>query len=254
MDNVFSVTFDAFHDLEQTVISRPVGGVVLLDVDDTLITPCSALFRSKDNPRRTFLDEYKKQRHLYPDFEAVIGTWRKSRKTQLVHPDWPDLITRLQTRGEVVLGLTQMDTGQVGPIPSIEEWRAAELTQHNIKFSMPLDKPHTLTRNDVGYAAYHKGILFTGPFTKDQTLAGFIDVWGETPTHVTFVDDRPAQVEQIGRFCQAQNIPYLGIVTRLIDQIPGVPDPRVADYQITQLLDHQRWLEDDAAKKELNDE
>ncbi len=46
--------------------------VIFLDVDDTLITPISKVFRAK-SPYRTLIDELKKERDQIPYFEKILN-------------------------------------------------------------------------------------------------------------------------------------------------------------------------------------
>src|SRR3990167_3570989 len=73
------------------------NAVIFLDVDDTLITPRSKLFRSK-SPYRSLIDDIKSNRETIADFETLLSRWRLQRQTELVSKEWGDLIGELKKK------------------------------------------------------------------------------------------------------------------------------------------------------------
>ena len=57
------------------------------------------------------------------EIERLISKWRLSREVILTDPDWPDFLRNIDRP----YGLTKMDVGHFGEIPSMENWRNNEL-------------------------------------------------------------------------------------------------------------------------------
>lgn len=112
-----------------TVLNK---SIILIDIDDTIITPVSKAFRTL--PHNKMIDEIKKNKENYDNYEAIVSNWRLQRKAMLIDRDWPKLILKLKQESEVY-GLTKMDTGRFGNIESVEDWRYKELKSLGITFS-----------------------------------------------------------------------------------------------------------------------
>lgn len=64
---------------------------IFLDVDDTLITPISKVFRAYIS-HRMLIDDLKKERDQISNFERILSRWRLQRQVQLVSEDWLSFI------------------------------------------------------------------------------------------------------------------------------------------------------------------
>lgn len=175
---------DSFDDLKNHLLTADQQHIVLLDVDDTLITSKANVFRYKDhnnqdNKYQKLIDEMKDNKNNLPNYAEIISHWRTKRQSILVHPEWPKLIQQMKKQSKVY-ALTQMDTGNFGQISSMEAWRFNELMQMEIEFSREFSPESTsgkssnqnrvLLKDHRGYAVFFEGILMTGPFTKVETL------------------------------------------------------------------------------------
>jgi len=238
------------HPMTYAHISHPPaltlspGSVVLLDVDDTLITPVSAFFHT--DPYMKVLDSLKAEHH--PELPHILGNWRLQRRVQLVDPSWPQWIADLQQKGVLVLALTQLHSRTYGPIASMEQWRHDELATMGLHFSDPLSssEPLTLLSSTEGEATYYKGILITGPFSKAQTFGAFL-AHIDRPTHVTFMDDRESHLKVMDAWCLAHHIPFEGYHFKGLERFTQKADPRVAAFQQEHLLTQHTWVEDEEA-------
>ncbi len=226
------------EEVKKKADSLPVGSVIFLDVDDTLITPKSNSFRFTDKNEIHLVDEIKSNKHIYPDYAEIISNWRLSRKIMLVDPNWSEVINKLQ-KNYKVFALTRMDTGKFGNIHSMEEWRYKELKSLNIEFSH-LDGTSSVSIN------YYKGIFMTGDKKKSEVLKAYLPLL--QPVHIMFVDDRVDYLEDVADFCSAHNIPFTGVLYRQIEKIPGSIDPKIKLLQKLHLLNNKIWLEDKEAE------
>jgi len=228
------------------------NSVIFLDVDDTLITPRSKLFRSK-SPYRALIDDIKRDREDIPHFEIILSRWRLQRQTELVCEGWADFFKEFK-RKFPLYGLTKMETGSLGDIPSMEEWRYKELLQKGLEFT-PLfegkEKEILLTSPNKPYdATFYKGIFTTGSFRKGELIYQYL--LKESPEELIFVDDRQEHLHDVYEACYELSIPFTGICFKGETLIPGAPDPAVAKFQKNHLLNHHKWLEDEEAERRVD--
>lgn len=214
------------------------GDWLVVDVDDTLITPQAMMFRTK-SPHHTFLDKIKEQ----PKVDEIIATWRLNRKIMLVEPTWPETIESLKNRGIIVIALTQMHTGTFASIPSVEQWRFNELCSFGITFSpYATHQVETLIDNSMP-ATLYQGILFTGSHSKADTLKSFITKYHK-PSRLVFIDDRLEHVESLHTFCASTGIIYTGCHYQAADTLPYDPSQDFGDIQSHTLEAENTWIED----------
>jgi hypothetical protein len=225
--------------------------LILLDVDDTLITPKSAMFRMDGQP--DFIDQLKKRAAEIPNFIEILSTWRQQRQSILVEEGWPQMIADWQEMGATVYGFTQVTTGSFGIIKSMEEWRLTELHSHGIFFTPQAGgyDAFKILEGTHGYACFYKGIMMTGPFTKRQMLENFMIALALQPKRIIFFDDRLEQVEAIAAFAKEHKIDFTGIHYQGALEIKGEGSQEIMVYQQKCLVEELRWLEDEEAAQEL---
>lgn len=238
-----------FTQLEQLLLASAPSTMVLVDIDDTIITPCSDMFRV-NSPDRFFIDDLK--RNKYSGYDTILAAWRLKRSTKLVHNRWPSLITQLKEQHKLVYALTQMRPGPIGSIALVEEWRYQELLSHGVSF---LPEYHGNTNfivlgdnDDVpAQSMFHKGFFLTGSFSKGDVVRELNRL--NPITHLIFIDDRKDHVTNVVAACQELNIPCTGIMYRGIELIQAeCLDQKIIDVQKEHLLVHHQWLEDYEAK------
>jgi len=244
-DSSFATAY-TIQDVQQALASLNGKALVFVDVDDTLITPASHLFRHS-SPYRSLIDDLKASIATTANFETILSQWRLNRKSILVNDAWPSLINTLK-KSYATYALTKMETGSLGDIPSMEQWRYGELMEKGISFT-----PTFLGEEDIVFMTddaqpfpptFYKGIFMTGSYHKGDVfrlLSGATDA----PPAVALIDDRPAYLEDMRDACRHTATPFLGILFKGVELIPGAPDPKTAAFQKQQLLENGRWFEDD---------
>lgn len=218
--------------------------LVLLDVDDTIITPESLTFRSA--PYNQIMDEIKANRHRYPNYEEIISNWRLQRKAILIDPNWPQILNDLKNK-YTVFALTKVNTGKFGNIESMEEWRYQELRSLGINFSEHKEQ----TMNQSNQPSLFKGIMMTGSASKKDTLQKYIHLISSVDK-IVFVDDRAKNLKEIDEFCQEHNIEFLGIHYRGLEKIAEKQDEKIFLLQKNTLINEAKWLSDEEAKLLIN--
>ena len=240
-------TAQSINELSEFWNSVPENTLVLLDVDDTLIRPQSVMF-DYHSGHQQFIDDLKKRHHEIDNFAEILGQWLIKRQVMLVEDAWPQLIKNLKSKPLTrVYGFTQINTGVMPYIKSMEEWRADELQSMDIIFSHDDQPSVKLCENNQGYACFHRGVLITGPFSKCQLLDAFLQQSSDKPSHIIFVDDRLDHIEAIKDYAAAKDIGYTGIHYQGAQILQRACDPQVMAYQQRMLMEQTIWLEDEEA-------
>jgi hypothetical protein len=228
------------------------NSIVLCDIDDTIITPESKTFRY-NSKFKNLIDDLKKNRKNIPNFDIIISNWRLNRKAILVSALWPSIISDLKTKNIPTFALTQLDTGKVGPIENMEEWRYQELKKLGIEFTNKFNKKenYIVISSDQGksHAVFHKGFFLTGIHTKAQLAKEIFAV--QKPDHLYFIDDRKDHVIAVAEAAKEASIPYTGVIYKGVELLDGQPNELIVNEQKNQLLKNAQWLEDEEAKKKL---
>ncbi len=229
------------------------GSVIFVDVDDTILTPKSKMFRSS-SPYYDFIEQIKKERDRIPDVDAILSSWRLTRKVILVSGDWPRFVNEAKKSGYSVYALTRMTSGAIGNIEKMEEWCYQELKSFGITFSSTYRNKAESTiipasSSSQSAALFYNGIFLTGDHDKHDVIKTFLE--SHYPSKIILIDDRKSNVMNVAAVCRENNIDFLGIIYRGIDLLLDKPDSRVVAIQKDYLLIHHRWLEDDEAEKYL---
>lgn len=225
-------------DLKSDLDQLQAGDFLVVDIDDTVITPSAMMFR-KQSPHHQVIDILKKQ----PNSEFTIATWRLGRKVMLVEPEWPEIIESLKKRGVIVIALTQMHTGTFASIPSVEKWRSNELRSFGITFTSYAANQVEVLINTGMSATLYQGILFTGSHSKVDTFKSFIMKYGK-PTKLIFIDDRPEHILSLSTFCKEMGITYTGHHYQAVEHLPYDSSFDFGDIQSKKLIEENIWLED----------
>jgi len=243
------ITAHTVNEIREALKNLPQKTIIFMDVDDTLITPQSTLFRASSS-FRFLIDDLKKNKKKYKNFETILSHWRLQRKVMLVSDEWPDFIRSLKKR-YLVYALTKMESGPLGDIPSMERWRYDELNAKGISFTPNYNgtSENVLVSHPSksSPATFYKGIFITGSFNKGEVLKAYFK--NQQPSQIVLIDDRSEYLSDAIDECNWGHIPFLGILYRGIDLIPGTSDPKVAAFQKEYLFEHAKWLEDEEAEK-----
>ncbi len=227
------------------------GAVIFCDIDDTIIVPNSKSFHTSKSGH--LIDEIKQNKKQYKNYETIISNWRLQRKVMLVDSFWSDTINLLK-KYHTVYGLTKMDPGNIGNIPSIEKWRFDELKSLGVMFS-PNDQlnnfiPASYKSEDEPKPVFFNGIFFTGSYSKGEVVDLYKTIL--KPNYIVMIDDRINHLKDVQNFCLRESINYLGVCYNGVSLLPFQKDLRITNFQRQYLIKNAQWLEDDEALKLIN--
>jgi hypothetical protein len=212
---------------------------IFIDIDDTVITPVSKTFRKP--PYNTLIDDIKKDKNNYSNYETIVSNWRLQRKIMLIDNNWPQLLSKLKEKFKVY-ALTKMDTGKFGNILSMQEWRYNELKSLGIEFSYDLSIPE----ESIDSALFYRGVFMTGPNSKSQTISHYLSYLNTDS--IVMIDDREDHLQDIKQFCKKKSIKFLGLLFKGLENFQDNPEPSIALFQKEYLIEHAKWLEDEDAE------
>ena len=216
------------------------GDWLVVDVDNTLIMPEDAIFQSNSQDKN-FIDNIKKKNP--PNLSTNLSKWRLKRKVKFVENGWSEALQMAHAKGVMVYGLTQMDTGTYGIIPSMEKWRAAELKTMDLVFTNYADTAVQVLLPGESPGTIYQGIMFTGRYTKAEVLAAFMAKHASKPKFLVFVDDRLEQVENIEKWCQDNQIAITSCHYTAAGKTEGNINPARSSLQI-ESFQNANWLSD----------
>lgn len=250
MQNI--VTLADFEQVRQKLVEADKKSMIFLDIDDTIITPKSNMFRYHSK-HKSLIDDIKNNMNNIPNYAEILSVWRQNRKLMFVHNKWPEFIRDIKLAGLPIYALTQMRSGKFGLIHSLEEWRYNELKSIGITFvEQFLDQknieilPADIAADRLTPAVFYQGYFMTGNHSKGSVMRSILE--NSRPSKIFFVDDREDHVKDVGRVCAEFGMEYLGIVYQGTSLIRSRSRDEVMDLQRKFLLEQVKWLEDDEAE------
>ena len=168
--------------------------------------------------------------------EAIAEVYPEWVKTQAVCPikplesDFVDLLISLQNQGVVVMGLTHR-------LPSVAKASICQVKTLGIDFSKTAVWHGEFSPEAAFPTLFSNGIIFVNDNNnKGDVLASFLSHIQQKPEKVLFIDDKRANVEEVGNVLNALEVEYTGIHYTAFQKSPPVYFRKLADFQY-QFLD-----------------
>jgi hypothetical protein len=225
--------------------------LVLFDVDDTLISAYDVMARDFDWPLSFWVRALFWHPSLIttPGWEHFCGIMFQQSKRFIIEPELPQIINDLKDRGCMVIGLTSMESGVLGVIPNMPEWRFEMLKDFGIQMSrsFPDASFRTLPQYRNNYPMLYKGILCCNQQNKGDVLGAFLDYFKLSPQNIVFFDDYPRYVRSVAEQCAKRKITLYGFEYTRKKKLSGVWGTGRALLQLDYVMDHARWLSDEEA-------
>ncbi|HJD55801.1 MAG TPA: DUF2608 domain-containing protein [Rickettsia endosymbiont of Pyrocoelia pectoralis] len=227
--------------------------LILINIDDTIITPKSKLFRYNDNSYINFTKNLYSLAVLDSSVNATIAELIKQRQMMLVEKGWVEFVNKAKQQGAMVLGLNEV-TAPCNLIENYEGWLYTLLYGFNINFTDKVNDKDVFRFNpsDATAPIFYLGIIFTGSNSKVKTLMDFLKMLPQQPTKIIIFSSDKKDLENINTYLRMVDIEYYGIEYLGWQQLPGSPDDEVVKLQQSTLLNTGKWLEDEEASQMLN--
>ena len=224
--------------------------LVLISIDNIILTPKSKIFRTT-SPYNSFVEDLINRSLKSPSFITHAANWYKQRQMILVEDGWPEFIEKLKKTGAKVVGLSKLHYKLYSAIKEPELLIYKELNQFNIKFT---DKINNLELFKIGSlggmnSIFYKGIIFTGSFSKAQTIVDFMKVTYNVPKKILVFETRMDYIEQIEDFLKPYDTDYFFVYYLAERDLPGKPLKEAVILQQQQLINAEKWIEDEEAER-----
>jgi hypothetical protein len=230
-----------------------ISSLVLINIDDTIITPKSMMFRPNSS-YRGFIEELNSLAKYNSNIDTIIAKLLLQRQVMLVESDWAKFIEQLKNKGALVFGFTKT-CNSYSRIKNFEQWKYEQLRGLGISFTDKInDKELFKFDNDKGSPSFYKGIIFTNSFNKTQTLKKFMSIINFLPYNVIIIENKRGELNDIDNFLKTINLDYYGIEYLAFEELKGIPNDGVVKIQKEFLLKTGNWLEDEEALKIINNQ
>ncbi|MGD1997554.1 MAG: DUF2608 domain-containing protein [Candidatus Dependentiae bacterium] len=187
--------------------------MLLFDVDDTLISSRDPFSRGELPWTFRLLATLKHPSILWgSNWEEYYSRMWAQAKREVIEPAIIHRLAALRRRkGVWIFGLTSMESGSYGVIPSMPEWRYNQLHELNIRFTnrcrgAVLDESLPAYRGT--YPLLYNGIICCNQQPKGKVLAALLTERSEIvlPHRIIAIDDDYQQLQSIGDTCKERGI------------------------------------------------
>ncbi|MDR3031277.1 MAG: DUF2608 domain-containing protein [Holosporales bacterium] len=194
---------------------RNEKSLVVFDCDDVLI-------RFKDkilNYRNRFylktwiiMNYFLIDKKLKDDLYSIVCL---SAEPEYVNSKMPKIVKSLQNRFVKTVVLTSTNTGELGRIPDMVDWRIKTLKKMGYYFGKGWEDLESIKftnlRKNNRIPEYKDGILFACSLKKSVVLNSFLETTKFKPNKIIFIDDRKDHLIDVGILAKKLNIDYIGI-------------------------------------------
>ncbi len=242
-------TIKSFSEIDISQLTSK--SLVIFDVDEVLISPADAILtHSARNYRSGMWSSVFYNNEL---FGIILNTVDYT----LIDPYVIKLMSKLRDKGIPFIALTAANTGKIGPVESLVEWRIAQLAKLGITFDFFYQKHHSfnhLVGINKNPPIYKNGILFCGDLNQNRNCKGyllqdFFRLVGWEPDHVVFIDDFYNHLLSVQDAIALKNITYQGY--HFTGTYAPQFDPEVVELQVNTILNEKIWLTDEEAREIL---
>jgi hypothetical protein len=219
--------------------------VVLLDIDDTLISPIQMLGND------SWFDYRIKQHQEKMDFslalEKTLAEWEAIRhlsRMELVETETKEIIAWLQEKKIPIMGLT---------LQGLALATRTVLQLHGQGINLALTSP---MKEDCCFPVqghtilFRQGILFASGKSKGESFFKLCEKIGYFPKRILAVDDKLAHLQNIEKEAEKRGIEFIGLRYGFSDAKKAEFSPAIAEYQLKySTLTH--FISDEEAKEGL---
>lgn len=216
----------------RSVITK--DALVLIDVDDTLITNKSQL--GSPAWRKWMKPELPKKLTSFALYDALTLYIAKNIPYKPVEPETVQLIEGLQNEGILVFAFTARGRSEwyTTKIEGVDQFTRKQLISAKIDFTK------TLLPESTGLSAspyFDYGIIFAQHVPKGEMLQQIVQDLRFMPGVIVFVDDKREQVESMEAAAIKIGIPFIGFHYRRVElDNAAVFSPKVANQELISLL------------------
>lgn len=233
--------------------------MVVFDLDDTLITKTDKSLRPPANYVRTGYYFRLVQRYSFDHILHLVSIVEEFCQPELVSPLWPQVIQSLQSKTPLVIAHTAAPPKQLGLFDFFPAVRERLLKTFDIDFSSAREQFPDAELTQLNHIpdvspVMHAGMLFSENYSKGEALVVLLKHYDIKPELVIFVDDQLNNLKQTEKELAKLGIPFVGIHYEEKSLFEDTFDADIAEIQFYNLVEHEKWLDDEAARIVLETE
>ncbi len=230
--------------------------LVLIDIDNTLITPKSRML-AYSSAQSNFINNLILQAEKRPFLKTAVTAWLQQRKVMLVELEWSNYIEQLKQQGAMVLGVTSMSHLIYETFKNPELWRYNEISQLGVQFADKVNGKEQINIYKLRSkdSIFYKGIIFTGPYHgQSKTLVEFMRITNLSPNKIVMFSNSASKLASMADAVKTFMLTFHKINYLAVQRLPSAIDNRIIKLQQSTLINTGKWLEDEEAMKELQNE
>ncbi len=240
-----------YYEVQKVFNSCDKQTLVTFDVDDTLITARDGLANIEIPMWFKICAAFKYPSLVFSrnKFEWFVSIIFQQVEHFVFDSGIVQYIQQLRKQGGPVVALTSMNSGMVGVVKNMPEWRADMLYSFGIDLQGQFQDTvfTTLPKYHGNYPILYKGILCTNHEPKGQVLGAFLDYYHLKPARIISFDDSARALCSIACECKNRGISFTGYQCLGAKKLSGEFNARRAFLQIDYVMQHSQWLSDKQA-------
>ncbi len=245
---------ERYREVQEVFDAADVQTLIIFDVDNTLIIAADGIISRETYPPLWFsiCAALKHPSLIFKNTREWLGGIVGQQAERFVlDPDIVRYIAQLRKQKCNVIALSLLQTGSVGTIKSLQEWRARMLQSFGIDFQGQFEDAvfSTLPKYNGNYPCLCKGVLCTNQQPKGAALGAFLDYYHLKPGRIIAFDDFVYYpfLDSIAQECARRGIPFTGYQVVTAKKFIKPWNNRRAHVQLDYVMKHGQWLSDKQA-------
>ncbi|MFK8040366.1 MAG: DUF2608 domain-containing protein [Rickettsiaceae bacterium] len=228
--------------------------LIFVNLDECLTTPMANMFRyTNNNLDNTLIDNLISASKTNPVWRNTVIQWLQNRKIMLSEESWIDFINDAHKAGVTIIGIYYIDEDIGRLITDLGNWKVGELQALGVEFTKNIKGQNYIEIGKNNSSAFfYDGILFNGNLTKTDAVVKFLKTTGMMPDRILFFDYKTDDINYMSEYSEYFNLDFYGIKYRGAFKLEGFADPEIVQFQKEQLIQNDKWFEDEEAYELLN--
>lgn len=243
--STYSVNSSTMKDIENWIDDNTI---IFITLDEVLVRPDYQMFGYGINPYKNFENNLIAKARRTKTAMPWLESWYNQRKLVLVEDEWKDFIRRSKDKGALVFGICDVPV----MLKDIEKKRYLEMLRLDINFTPAINDKNVivLDKMDEWLSVFYQGIIFSGPFSKAQTIENLMRVTF-VPKKIVYFDVRQSIVKQVDKALRPFNMEFYSVIYEGMKAYTPKLNNQMIEFQQKYFLEKQVLLTDDQAIKAL---
>lgn len=230
-----------FSDIQQNTL-------VIFDVDETLIQPSDIyVLNENTSVAKVFREKMIFANPQVKNWDALMSIIILSAKRPLIESTVLSKIELLRKHHVPVIAFTGMNSGSLGSIKKLEEWRYNQLKTLGFEGDFKDKTIHFTEFNR--HPVFYRGVLVSDLEEKGPVLGEFLDKMHLSPLKIIMFDDDAELLGSVQAECQKRHIAFQGYLYQGAKSKSW--DEKLVQFQAEYLIKNRIWLNDTEVKEKI---